>query len=243
MADAQDQTTKPPADRLRERIAAGGRISQADLDAAAGQAAGEQGAQAAPEPPPPAPDQLAAAAAQTSGQTDQLLSWDQQPVVVSAAERASFERAISLDQRFTAEYPLPGGGSVVFRTRTLRETAALNAWLARSTHYQLFPKDTDMPVDMWLHAALLVMCVQSLNGRDYPVAEKPLQLLVRAPEAPADKPVITQLPGWLRRVDEWFDRGAVVHLLIELYVHFERVYWTLLKEGRRTDFPWTAGAS
>ena len=130
-----------------------------------------------------------------------------------------------------------------FRTRTILETAAVNNWFYWSMHYKLFPREIGVGADMWLNAALLVMCVEAINGHEYPPAEAPLQLIVDAPDAPGGKPRVAAVPGWYDRVPRWFHTGAKFHFLVQAYIHFERVYWTLLDQGRATDFRSTAGVS
>lgn len=237
MSDQPDD----PVTKLRQKALEGHRITQADLDGVSGKTAPPP-----PDMPPLQADPVAAAAAATETRdlvTQELLSWDQRPVEVTEDERRAFSKSVATDTRFYAQYELCPGASVRFRTRTLRETAALNNWFYLSTHHSLFPREIGVSADLWLHAALLVLCVDQLNGQELPTAEKPLQLLVDPPDKPGDPPKIVQTPGWLARVEPWFDRGALVHRLVSQLIHFERVYWTLLNEGRKTDFPSTAGAS
>ena len=242
--------------QLKQRLAATGHLTSADLAAAVSGAAMEQQAPAAPvgdvkvtepatkydEPlvplksPSLGGDTLAADAdTGMRGPDDAAVTDEPIEVEVTEDERTAFLNAIVSNERYTRPFSLFNGRITgVLRSRTQAETRAIISQLQREIHEHKIETDADYVLR--LRSMLFAAQVQMYGGVVNPELAEPLWW-TRQPDGAAKE------PGWLQQAAGWQNLDeALATVVYEEIRKFEVKYWMMARHAGDQNF-WQTAAS
>jgi hypothetical protein len=159
-------------------------------------------------------------------------------IEITADDKYLFIECLTAFKRFTMEYPLFGGGSsVVLRNRTIKETQAIHAEMARAMAEaeETGVGMTPMEYDMRMRQGILRMQIVRFNGLEYPEVT---DLHPKMELNDAGKQEVLR-PEWAIEAEGYFGNDQAEGFVTVLYhalALFEKKYWTLVKYSGDQDF-------